>query len=230
MYEQLELPGIDTSSMTRGGVKVLREEGYEVALYGLSKPYGRTPFGSFEQFCQSEEFLRMDRVAKRLAFMNNGENKFIRQVEVWLDILAPRNWWAHFDTYKVGTVTESGSIGYSINGKTQPLNLEDFEYGTEFGAVEIYNDILLRYQQKIPNYFTGIVPDKYDVKNNLPEGYLQNRVTKLNYAVLQYMYYSRGKTEKHPFWVVFFNELSNQLQFPNYVFPKDSPYYVDIDE
>lgn len=52
--------------------------------------------------------------------------KFMRMIVVYLDITAPLYWWKEFDTYKVGTVTNSCSIMHKIAAKE--FTLEDFSH------------------------------------------------------------------------------------------------------
>jgi hypothetical protein len=198
--------------ISRGFVHLIGEAGYEPAIYSLSKPYSKSANGTFEDFIHNSELLlKMDKVADKLAWRNNGENKFLRMMNVYLDILAPRHWWAHFDTYKVGVVAQSNSIGNKISSKEGTITLENCEYGTTQDAVTNYNNILVSYKFGImrPTYMTlentlSVKISKYDVKSNLPEGFLQSRVVATNYASLQTMWYQRHEQERHPFWKVFF--------------------------
>lgn len=50
--------------------------------------------------------------------------KFMRMIEVYVDITAPLYWWKEFDTYKVGTVANSCSTMHKIAAKE--FTLEDF--------------------------------------------------------------------------------------------------------
>ena len=51
--------------------------------------------------------------------------KFLRQIFVTVDITAPLYWWKEFDTYKVGTVSNSTSTMHTIHKK--PISVELFE-------------------------------------------------------------------------------------------------------
>ena len=48
--------------------------------------------------------------------------KYLRQIFVSMDITAPLYWWKEFDTYKIGTVSNSCSTMHKIHAK-------EFEYG-----------------------------------------------------------------------------------------------------
>ena len=56
----------------------------------------------------------------------NDHRKFMRMSVVYLDITAPLYWWKEFDTYKVGTVSNSCSTMHKIHAKE--FELEDFSW------------------------------------------------------------------------------------------------------
>ena len=57
---------------------------------------------------------------------NYAHRKFLRQIFVSMDIIAPLYWWKEFDTYKVGTVANSCSTMHKIHSKEFTIN--DFSY------------------------------------------------------------------------------------------------------
>ena len=62
----------------------------------------------------------------RLRNAGTDHRKFMRMIEVYVDITAPLYWWKEFDTYKVGTVANSCSTMHKIHAKE--FTLEDFSY------------------------------------------------------------------------------------------------------
>lgn len=52
--------------------------------------------------------------------------KYLRQIIISMDILAPLYWWKEFDTYKVGTVANSCSTMHKIHAKK--FELDDFSH------------------------------------------------------------------------------------------------------
>ena len=60
----------------------------------------------------------------RLRNAGTDHRKFMRMIEVYVDITAPLYWWKEFDTYKVGTVANSCSTMHKIAAKE--FTLEDF--------------------------------------------------------------------------------------------------------
>ena len=60
----------------------------------------------------------------RLAAAGTEHRKFLRMIPVYVRITAPLYWWKEFDTYKVGTVTNSCSTMHKIAEKE--FTLDDF--------------------------------------------------------------------------------------------------------
>lgn len=65
-------------------------------------------------------------LAMKLANAGSDDRKFLRQILVSVDILAPLYWWKEFDTYKVGTVANSCSTMHRIHSKE--FTLADFSW------------------------------------------------------------------------------------------------------
>ena len=63
---------------------------------------------------------------RRLIRAGSSHRKFLRQIFVSVDITAPRYWWAEFDTYKVGTTSNSCSTMHKIHAKE--FELDDFSH------------------------------------------------------------------------------------------------------
>lgn len=63
---------------------------------------------------------------RRLIRAGSSHRKFLRQIFVSVDIIAPRYWWAEFDTYKVGTTANSCSTMHKITAKE--FTLDDFSH------------------------------------------------------------------------------------------------------
>lgn len=63
---------------------------------------------------------------KRLVKSGTDHSKFMRFLPVVVDITAPLYWWKEFDTYKVGTVSNSCSTMHKITEKK--FTLDDFSH------------------------------------------------------------------------------------------------------
>lgn len=63
---------------------------------------------------------------RRLICAGSSHRKFLRQIFVSVDITAPRYWWAEFDTYKVGTTSNSCSTMHKVAAKE--FTFDDFSH------------------------------------------------------------------------------------------------------
>ena len=184
-------------------VEVLWEYGYGPALFGLGLSYGLTSDYYFIDIGWREQiYERLCRVSQRCAKKSNGEEKFLRMIQIWADVTAPRFWWAEFDTYKVGTVALSESTMHTL-GK-RPLTPEDFETPIEPDYLDTLNSAL-RSDNAI----------EFN-KGMLPEGFLQRRIVNFNYAVLANMIRQRSK-HKLPQWRQFLTEVRANVAKPEFL-------------
>lgn len=184
-------------------VEVLWEYGYRPALFGLGLSYGLTSdYYFFETGWREQIYERLCRVSQRCAKKGNGEEKFLRMIQIWADVTAPRFWWAEFDTYKVGTVALSESTMHTL-GK-RPLTPEDFETPIEPDYLGTLNSAL-RSDNAI-DFNKGM----------LPEGFLQRRIVNFNYAVLANMIRQRSK-HKLPQWRQFLTEVLANVENPEFL-------------
>lgn len=86
----------------------------------------------------------------KLIKAGSEHRKFLRMIHVQMDITAPLYWWKEFDTYKVGTTTNSCSTMHKIAAKE--FTLDDFshehliddqdDFENENGQVYSYKDFL----------------------------------------------------------------------------------------
>ena len=148
--------------------------------------------------------------------------KYLRMINVTVDITAPLYWWKEFDTYKVGTVANSCSTMHKIHAKE--FTLEDFSYehllNMNCDLFTIHSEDGLFHTNVQPIHFLNdyIIPslnvcrEKYLNTNNkdywwqmiqlLPSSYNQKRTVQMNYEVLRGMYEYR-KAHKLNEWVEF---------------------------
>lgn len=155
---------------------------------------------------------------KTLVKASSDHSKFMRMINVTLDITAPLYWWKEFDTYKVGTVRNSCSTMHKLPDKE--FELDDFSHEhliNMFDEVLPYSDNILYCCNGI-----GLLEETIDVLNGfrsnylktknerywwqmiqlLPSSYNQKATVQLNYAVLRNMYRAR-KNHKLDEWHVF---------------------------
>lgn len=130
--------------------------------------------------------------------------KFMRMIVVYMDVTAPLYWWKEYDTYKVGTVTNSCSTMHKIAEKE--FTFDDFSHeklinsvrmeiqeqhirispiqalATTIECLNSYRDLYL--QTKDKKYWWQMI-------QLLPSSYNQRRTVMLNYEVLANIYKSR---------------------------------------
>ena len=70
-------------------IRILQEEGYHQALFGIGLSYGITSGKSCFNF---DDLKRLEDVALKLCHLDGGENKFLRQMTVILDLNMPLYW------------------------------------------------------------------------------------------------------------------------------------------
>lgn len=141
----------------------------------------------------------------KLRNAGTDHRKFMRMITVYVDITAPLYWWKEFDTYKVGTVTNSCSTMHKIHAKE--FTLEDFSYEhlfegddwevTPFTTLQATIDQLNKWRERYIrgqiNGEDGDILKRYwwQMIQLLPSSYNQKRTVMLNYEVLANMYKSR---------------------------------------
>lgn len=182
-------------------VNVLKEEGHELALRGMSLSYKDRAKDTDEWW--ETQFPKAIKRAALLAPMDTGHNKFLRQIMLWVEIEACRAFWSEFDTYKVGTVANSESTMHTLS-KRGPLP-EDFEEGTHWRVIDAFTDVWLANKSDINV-----------LKMNLPEGFLQRRMVTLNYDVLRNIVQQRTG-HRLKWWQFFIDAMVSQVRHPEYL-------------
>ena len=99
-------------------IKVENIKAYNIARAIYS---ARNPMNSW---AKSDSDLEKDIIGpndldlmRRLYKGGAEHRKYLRQIFVSMDIVAPLYWWKEFDTYKVGTVANSCSTMHKIHAK-----------------------------------------------------------------------------------------------------------------
>lgn len=167
--------------------------GFEHAVRGM-----RNPMNSWDK---SDTFVDYDLVLlgnkdkelmKRLVHAGPSHRKFLRQIFVSVDITAPLYWWKEFDTYKVGTVSNSCSTMHKIHDKEFTLD--------DFSVEHLYDDVLDKPFKDIIsclNFFRQLYIQDHDKDDwwqmiqLLPSSYNQKRTVTMNYENLLNIYETR---------------------------------------
>ena len=110
--------------------------GWEATIRGMRNPMNSwdksdSSYGITED-CRAETLSTWVKIGandlnlmKNLSKAGNDHGKFLRMINVTVDITAPLYWWKEFDTYKVGTVANSTSTMHKMASK--PITVDCFE-------------------------------------------------------------------------------------------------------
>ena len=105
--------------------------GWEHAIRGARNPMNSwDKSDSYEDFPEHPGIFKIGpndyKLLTNLAKAGPDHRKFMRMITVYVDITAPLYWWKEFDTYKVGTVTNSCSTMHKIHDKE--FTMDDFSH------------------------------------------------------------------------------------------------------
>jgi len=180
-------------------VIIMKEAGYDEAIRGLSLSKG----ASIENAAKA---------AVRLSSMDGGHNKVLESIYVWLDVHASRYWWQEADTYRLST-KQSGSTMHTIQKRF--LTQEDFDRRIWPPTLTRLNYLLQTYQElsKISLTSDESIEALVNLKNELPEGFLQERVWVMNYKCLRNILLQRT-THRLPHWKYFCETIRKTIQHP----------------
>ena len=175
----------------------------ENAMRGARNPLnswdrGDSRFDEDGHFVLGENDLAL---AKRLCAAGSDHRKFIRQIFVSVDILAPLYWWKEYDTYKVATVANSTSTMHKIHSK--PFSMDDFSTDHLTEESKAHLNALIDYLESLRLSYLE-TKDKgtwYNLIQLLPSSYQQLRTCTLNYETLVNIYRAR-KDHKLDEWHV----------------------------
>ena len=198
--------------------------GWKTAIRGM-----RNPMNSWDksdsEFTETPHIGENDfKLMQNLVVAGNDHSKFMRMINITMDITAPLYWWKEFDTYKVGTIANSCSTMHKIH--TKEFTLSDFSYehllgiydgkGAENGLAldaSALHDKSVLFSPcgvlRLTIRMLNVCREKYlETKDKkywwqmiqlLPSSYNQKRTVQFNYAVARNMYHAR-KAHKLDEW------------------------------
>ena len=143
---------------------------------------------------------------QQLSEAGTDHRKYMRMMPVYARITAPLYWWKEFDTYKVGTVSNSCSTMHKIHSKE--FTLDDFSCEhLDLDNYDLLKKTIVRLNYYRDIYINGGIveyPDcgrqTFESKSKkiwwqmiqlLPSSYNQTRNIMMNYEVLANIYRSR---------------------------------------
>lgn len=213
--------------------------GFETAIRGM-----RNPLNSWDKSDSYQSEFTNDgkngfvigkndlALMKKLVRAGSDHRKFLRMINVTMDIVAPLYWWKEFDTYKVGTVANSCSTMHKIHDKEFTLadfsceNLHDTSdktatnvYANDEGGYDCWGpfDILCLIIDSLNHNRKKFIETKnkdywWQMIQLLPSSYNQRRTVQLNYETLRNMYFAR-KNHKLDEWQRFCAQIETLFYF-----------------
>lgn len=167
-------------------------DGFEDCRVGVHGSCPRGDEGYFKEdiFCVGKNDFEL---MQRLARAGTDHRKFMRMIVVYVDVTAPLYWWKEFETYKVGTVSNSCSTMHTLDKRD--LELEDFSVDSieeNDEAVQLFCDVIERINA-LRHWYKQSGEKSYwrEMIQLLPSGYNQRRTLMLNYEVLANIYRAR---------------------------------------
>ena len=140
---------------------------------------------------------------QKLIKAGSEHRKFLRQIFVSVDITAPLFWWKEFDTYKIGTVSNSCSTMHKL--ASTPITIDCFEMGN-FEDLRLFDistvwEILIFDLERLRKSYNETKDKRYwkELIRLLPESWLQKRTITMNYENILNMYRQR-KNHKLTEW------------------------------
>lgn len=169
-------------------VENIQTFGFEGAMRGM-----RNPLNSWKKGDTIEQKVGPNDLdlAKRLTKSGTDHRKVLRMMHIQMDIIAPLYWWKEFDTYKIGTTSNSCSTMHKIHAKK--FTLDDFSHEHLYHLAEarlrdviddlnMYRSFCLESKNK---------EDWWQMIQLLPSSYNQLRTIDMNYETALRMYKSR---------------------------------------
>lgn len=187
--------------------------GWEAAIRGMRNPMNSWDKSDSEfgvEYHNSDTYIGQNdlNLMKSLSKAGDDHGKFLRFINVTVDITAPLYFWKEFDTYKIGTVANSCSTMHKIHAKEFELDDFSHEHLTEglleavlkptIAVLNTSREAYLNYDELTKDdpegWDEGITCKKdiwWHMIQLLPSSYNQKRTVQLNYQVLKSMYFAR---------------------------------------
>lgn len=159
-----------------------------------------------------------ERLCKALVFGGQPHRKFLRQINVTMDITAPVYWWAEMDTYKIGTTRNSCSVQHK--GASRDFTSDDFTIDADDSSAKLSDeermlakenlDTIIRMMNDWRKRFIDSNKENYDyfrvMRQLMPMGYGYKTTWSGTYETLLNIYEWRHNHKLRE-WCVFCDEI-----------------------
>lgn len=189
-------------------IENLKVYGFESAMCGMRNPMNSWDLGDTEGNNIGDNDLKL---LLQLCKAGADHRKVLRQMLVSFDVIAPLYWYKEFDTYKIGTVSNSQSTMHKLCNR--PLIKHDFSFEDMHDNECIVNEVIDNLNSRIKDY--QLTKNKSlwrTIIQLLPCAYNQGRTITCNYEVILNMYQQR-KHHKLKEWIDFCQYMKNNLPY-----------------
>lgn len=199
-------------------VDYIKTYGWEAAIRGMRNPKNSWDLSDSQRMTIPPIFKLGPKdltLCTNLIKAGSDHRKFLRQIFISLDITAPLYWWKEFDTYKIGTTSNSCSTMHKLCSK--PFTIDDFSFEdleTETAKtlakkiIEVLEDKRLEATKNVEAW--------REIVQLLPSSYNQTRTITMDYEVALRIYQARCNhklTEWHTLCDAFIKELPYFMNF-----------------
>lgn len=188
--------------------------GWHSAIMGMRNPMNSWVKSDSAFFSDFSCKIGQNDLALMKALIKSGteHRKFLRMLHVQMDIEAPLYWWKEFETYKIGTVSNSCSTMHKI--AANEFTLDDFSHehiGDVPNCDPMYYAALegtIMALNEARRCFIDTKDKKFwwQMIQLLPSSYNQLRTVDLNYEVLLNQYFQR-KDHKLDEWRIYCEQI-----------------------
>ena len=207
--EFTEVHGFDTA--IRGMRNALESWGKSDSYWTHIEDAETQQTAKFEYFVGDNDLELM----KKLAAAGADHGKYLRYIDVSMDVVAPLYWWKEAETYRVGVAENPSDIEFNSCSTMHKIHakkfaLDDFSHEHLFDDMKDkqnmhwYKDALMHTIDELNTarkFYLETKEKKYwwQMIQLLPSSFNQRRTVKLNYQVLKNMYHAR-KAHKLDEW------------------------------
>lgn len=168
-------------------IEHLKVYGFESAMMGMRNPMNSWSLSDTQDNNIGAKDLKL---LLQLCKAGSDHRKVLRQMFVSFDVVAPLYWWKEFDTYKVGTVSNSCSTMHKLTSR--PLTRDDFSFEDFLDNDSIISEVVDNLNARISDYKTSGNKKLWrTIIQLLPCAYNQRRTITCNYENILNMYQQR---------------------------------------
>ena len=154
-------------------------------------------------------------LAQKLIKAGNEHMKFMRQIQVWVNMDMTRFFWSEFDTYKFNTKNSCSTIHKLLNPKNK-VTIDMFDYYEE--DLDVMLPVINRINEIREKFLsTSDYEEKCVLKRRakvlLFEGFLQLRTVNTNYAEIRNIVHQRKGHQMKKEWIDTFCKWTTTLPY-----------------